>query len=40
VEDYRESGAWYGKWIGHVRPLFPVRLVAAENAGPSKNLSC
>jgi lipopolysaccharide transport system ATP-binding protein len=26
VEDYRESTAWYGKWIGHVRPEFPVVL--------------
>jgi lipopolysaccharide transport system ATP-binding protein len=26
VEDYRESTAWYGKWIGHVRPEFPVTL--------------
>jgi lipopolysaccharide transport system ATP-binding protein len=26
VEDYRESTAWYGKRIGHVRPAFPVTL--------------
>ena len=26
VEDYRENTAWYGKWIGHVRPAFPVVL--------------
>jgi lipopolysaccharide transport system ATP-binding protein len=22
VEDYRENGAWFGKWIGAVRPTF------------------
>jgi len=26
VEDYREDIAWYGKWIGHVRPKFDVQL--------------
>jgi lipopolysaccharide transport system ATP-binding protein len=26
VEDFRENTAWYGKWIGHVRPAFPVVL--------------
>ena len=26
VEDYREDIAWYGKWIGHVRPKFDVLL--------------
>jgi lipopolysaccharide transport system ATP-binding protein len=26
VEDYRDNTAWYGKWIGHVRPGFPVTL--------------
>ncbi|MDR3715056.1 MAG: ABC transporter ATP-binding protein [Puia sp.] len=39
VEDYRESGSWYGKWIGHVRPLFPVRLSRGENVDPSNDLS-
>ncbi|HUX84336.1 MAG TPA: ABC transporter ATP-binding protein [Chitinophagaceae bacterium] len=24
VEDYRENYAWFGKWMGHVRPAFPV----------------
>ena len=31
VEDYRDSTAWYGKWIGHVRPEFPVVLQPADN---------
>lgn len=26
VEDYRENTNWYGKWMGHVRPDFPVIL--------------
>lgn len=26
VEDYRENTNWYGKWMGHVRPNFPVIL--------------
>ncbi|HTJ14905.1 MAG TPA: ABC transporter ATP-binding protein [Dinghuibacter sp.] len=26
VADYRENTSWYGKWIGHVRPDFPVRI--------------
>lgn len=26
VEDYRENIAWYGKWIGYVRPKFDVLL--------------
>lgn len=26
VEDHRENTSWYGKWIGHVRPSFPVTL--------------
>jgi lipopolysaccharide transport system ATP-binding protein len=26
VEDYRENSAWFGKWIGYVRPKFPIRL--------------
>lgn len=26
VEDYRETGGWYEKWIGSVRPDFPVVL--------------
>jgi lipopolysaccharide transport system ATP-binding protein len=24
VEDYRKDTAWFGKWIGYVRPSFPV----------------
>lgn len=24
VEDYRSDTAWFGKWIGYVRPSFPV----------------
>lgn len=30
VEDYRKNTAWYGKWIGHVRPDFPVSLRSVE----------
>ena len=26
LEDYREDIAWYGKWVGHVRPKFDVQL--------------
>ena len=26
VEDYRENMNWYGKWMGYVRPNFPVTL--------------
>jgi lipopolysaccharide transport system ATP-binding protein len=26
VEDYRSNTAWFGKWIGYVRPAFPVRV--------------
>lgn len=26
VEDFRENVNWFGKWMGHVRPDFPVRL--------------
>jgi len=26
VEDYRENAGWYGKWVGHVRPNFPLVL--------------
>jgi lipopolysaccharide transport system ATP-binding protein len=26
VEDYRENMNWYGKWMGYVRPDFPVTL--------------
>ena len=32
VADYRENTAWFGKWMGHVRPDFPVRL---ETVTPS-----
>jgi lipopolysaccharide transport system ATP-binding protein len=31
VEDYREGGDWYGKWMGQVRPNFPVRLRSIQN---------
>jgi lipopolysaccharide transport system ATP-binding protein len=31
VEDYRENMNWYGKWIGYVRPDFPV--VLSESFG-------
>lgn len=31
VEDYRDNTAWYGKWIGHVRPGFPVTLQPKKN---------
>jgi lipopolysaccharide transport system ATP-binding protein len=31
VEDYRDNTAWYGKWIGHVRPGFPVTLRPKKN---------
>lgn len=26
VEDFRENTAWFGKWMGYVRPAFPVVL--------------
>jgi lipopolysaccharide transport system ATP-binding protein len=26
VEDYRENSAWYGKWVGYVRPKFDIHL--------------
>ncbi|WPV69452.1 ABC transporter ATP-binding protein [Chitinophaga sp. LS1] len=26
VEDFRENTAWFGKWMGYVRPAFPVIL--------------
>ncbi|HXS38151.1 MAG TPA: ABC transporter ATP-binding protein [Flavipsychrobacter sp.] len=26
VEDFRENFAWFGKWMGHVRPAFPVNI--------------
>jgi len=29
VEDFRENMAWYGKWMGHVRPDFPVHIKPA-----------
>jgi lipopolysaccharide transport system ATP-binding protein len=32
VEDYRPNTAWYGKWIGYVRPDFPVNLIS-KNSG-------
>ena len=32
VADYRENTAWYGKWIGHVRPDFPVTLSPTGHA--------
>jgi lipopolysaccharide transport system ATP-binding protein len=28
VEDYRENMNWYGKWMGYVRPNFPVTLTS------------
>jgi lipopolysaccharide transport system ATP-binding protein len=31
VEDYRDNTSWYGKWIGHVRPGFPVTLQQQTN---------
>ena len=30
LEDYRENFSWYGKWIGSVRPNFPVTIKAVE----------
>ena len=24
VEDYRSNTEWFGKWLGYVRPSFPV----------------
>jgi lipopolysaccharide transport system ATP-binding protein len=26
VEDFRENTAWFGKWMGYVRPAFPIVL--------------
>jgi lipopolysaccharide transport system ATP-binding protein len=34
VEDFRENMNWYGKWIGHVRPQFPVVLRQSEIKSP------
>jgi lipopolysaccharide transport system ATP-binding protein len=31
VEDFRDNTSWYGKWIGHVRPGFPVTLQQQTN---------
>ncbi|PWT75429.1 MAG: ABC transporter ATP-binding protein [Bacteroidetes bacterium] len=31
VEDYRDNAGWYGKWVGVVRPNFPVLLQPVEN---------
>lgn len=31
VADYRENTSWYGKWIGHVRPDFPMNLYPASD---------
>lgn len=28
IADFRENFNWYGKWIGHVRPAFPVNIKA------------
>ena len=30
LEDYRENFSWYGKWMGSVRPDFPVSIRADE----------
>lgn len=30
VEDHRENIAWYGKWMGYVRPRFPFSLNPVE----------
>ncbi|HYC27756.1 MAG TPA: ABC transporter ATP-binding protein, partial [Chitinophagaceae bacterium] len=30
VEDYRENIAWYGKWMGYVRPKFPFTLIPLD----------
>jgi lipopolysaccharide transport system ATP-binding protein len=32
VEDYRRNISWYGKWMGYVRPAFPVNLFAKKNS--------
>jgi lipopolysaccharide transport system ATP-binding protein len=31
VEDFRENVAWFGKWLGAVRPQFPFTLKMKEN---------
>ncbi|HEY9045384.1 MAG TPA: ABC transporter ATP-binding protein [Ohtaekwangia sp.] len=31
VEDYRENIHWYGKWMGYVRPDFPVILTSVPS---------
>ncbi|HVS98629.1 MAG TPA: ABC transporter ATP-binding protein, partial [Puia sp.] len=33
VADYREGTAWFGKWIGHVRPDFKVMLETVNPPG-------
>ncbi|HEY0055288.1 MAG TPA: ABC transporter ATP-binding protein [Pedobacter sp.] len=30
VEDYRENTTWYGKWVGYVRPNFPLTLAQSN----------
>ena len=30
VEDYRAGSAWFGKWLGYVRPDFPVSVTRKE----------
>ncbi len=30
VEDYRENTNWFGKWMGYVRPQFPVKLQSVK----------
>jgi lipopolysaccharide transport system ATP-binding protein len=37
VEDFRENTNWYGKWIGCVRPRFPVTLRQSEIKIPLLN---
>jgi lipopolysaccharide transport system ATP-binding protein len=37
VEDFRENMNWYGKWIGCVRPQFPVTLRQSEIKIPQLN---
>jgi lipopolysaccharide transport system ATP-binding protein len=32
VEDFRENINWYGKWVGYVRPNFPVLLHQANES--------
>jgi lipopolysaccharide transport system ATP-binding protein len=35
VADFRENTNWYGKWVGYVRPQFPLTLVQSNESANS-----